>query len=236
MKIDIVIPTFKRPEKLKRCIDSIREQSYDFWDCCVIVNGGDKETFDLLTEYERKDERIWFKSPSTRYVIDSWNYFTRNFHNTRNYDAIAWIVDDVELYEDYLERLVADMKREFPDTDGVIGATQVCPGRKDYTYKPYGQVLLGKKFIDRYKEVGYQVCCPYYSHFYQDEEMWMYANSINKFHHSQGAILKHYHPAFVKEEMDETHPLVRGEIKRKDDLIYKERRAKNLIWGREWIK
>jgi hypothetical protein len=46
--------------------------------------------------------------------------------------------------------------------------------------------------------------------------------------------LKHYHPAFVKEEMDETHPIVRGKVKGEDDTIYRERRAKNLVWGQTW--
>lgn len=237
MKIDIVIPTYRRAKKLKRCLDSIIAQTHIDWSCCVIVNGGDKETFDLLIDYEAKDDRIWFKSPATSYVIDSWNYYFRNFtlsHIARTQDAVAWIVDDVELFPNYLEELAKSMEANYPDLDGVIGAKQICPGRDDYKFKWFGQVLIGKKFIERYKDVHYQVCCPFYTHFFQDEELWTYANSLGKFINCESAVLKHFHPAFVPEEMDETHSRIRDDIKRNDQSVHELRLRKNLIWGQSW--
>ena len=237
MKIDIVIPSYRRPKKLKRCLDSIMAQTYKNWECCVIVNGGDKETYDLLFEYEKLDKRIWFKSPGTSYVVESWNYYFRVFVNSisgRQQDGVAWIVDDVELFPNYLEELVNCMKINYPDFDGVVGAKQICPGRDDYKFKWFGQVLIGKKFIERYKDAQYEVCCPDYVHFYQDEEMWIFANSLGKFINCESAVLKHFHPAFVPEEMDETHGRIRDDIKRRDEITYKARREKNLIWGETW--
>lgn len=232
MKIAIVIPTYKRINKLKRCLESIYNQTYKEFDIFVYCDNNDSETYSWLIENHLDKVKVNINR-TQEFVIGSWNKFFSSEH-LKFYDAVAWIVDDVELYPDYLERLVADMNRLFPDLDGVIGATQVCPGRKEYTYKPYGQVLIGKKFIERYKEINYQVCCPDFNHFWQDCEMWEYATSLNKFYHSQGAVLKHYHPAFLSNEMDETHPLVRGKIKSQDDETYKKRKKLNLIWGREF--
>ena len=100
---------------------------------------------------------------------------------------------------------------------------------------PYGQVLIGKQFVNRYKKVNYQVCCPAYIHFYQDQELWCYAKSVNKFVFCKDATLIHYYPCKFKNEMDETHKIVRQpKIKQKDIETYKKRQSLNLIWGESW--
>ena len=75
-------------------------------------------------------------------------------------------------------------------------------------------------------------CCPFYTHFFQDEEMWKYASSMNKAVHSQKAILNHYHPAFKKDELDSTHAIVRtSELLNKDQEIFNRRQKEHKIWG-----
>lgn len=229
-KIAVVIPTYKRTRKLNRCLESLEQQTYKDFNIFIYCDNNDIETYNYIREN-------WFVAgcivnDKQEFVIGSWNKFFSQFHN--KYDAVLWCVDDVELHPTCLEELVKSMKSNFPDLDGVVGVKQECPGHPEYTFKWYGQCLIGKKFIERYKEVDYAVCCPDYQHFYQDEEMWMYASSLGKFVNCETAVLNHYHPAFVPEEMDETHPIVRGKTKRIDDAVYKMRREKNLIWGLTW--
>jgi hypothetical protein len=95
---------------------------------------------------------------------------------------------------------------------------------------------MGRKFVERYKHVDYQICCPAYSHFFQDEEMWQYSSSLGKFHESKTAVLKHFHPSFCG-NIDEAHNNIRfGENspKQHDDKMFERRQKLGLIWGKSF--
>jgi len=236
MNIIIAIPTYQRIDKLIRCINSIRNQTYNDWKIILMIDNQDYETF--LTYYSPQPENyiLPFLARQQTGVITAWNFVFEYLqaNHADSYDAVLWSVDDVEWYPNALEEAVNTMTRLYPDTDGIIGTVQECPGREDYNGTVYGQVLIGKEFIKRYKDVNYQVCCPEYTHWYQDEELWKYACSLNKFTVCETVKLKHYHPGFIKTEKDETHLIPRGKIKIEDDKTYKQRIAKELIWGKSW--
>ena len=232
MHLSIVIPTYKRVEKLTRCIESILKQTHQDFAIYPMCDNGDMKSFKELETLYRNHKNIFlFVALHHQYVMGCWNLFTKNSFNAIK-DAMVWLVDDVELYPDCLEKAVKCFKNSYKDTDGVVGLSQECPGHPEYTYKPYGQCMIGKKFIERYPDN--QVCCPDYTHFYQDEEMFEYATSLNKFVHCKDAILKHYHPGFCKSEMDSTHSIPRNTVIGKDRLTYAKRRVKGLIWGKSW--
>lgn len=232
LKVAVVIPTYKRAKKLERCLNSLVNQTYRNFTVFVYCDNKDSSTTEYFKRKKFNFKITWAINSKHEYVIGAWNKFFSRYHE--KYDAVLWCVDDVELYPNCIEEAVYIMSEAFPDTDGVIGLMQECPGHPEYTFKWYGQCLLGKKFIQRYKEVDYKVCCPDYKHFYQDEEMYMYANSVDRFFRHPLAKMKHYHPGFVQEEMDETHPIVRGDVKRQDDEIYRLRREKGLVWGQSF--
>jgi hypothetical protein len=231
MKILIGIATYKRPEKLKRLLRSIENQNYKNFDVAIAFDNGDIESISALGEWNIP--LFLCVMPKQSYVIGCWN----KLHQLKGYDAHLMLCDDVELFPDCLENAVKELEEKFPDLDGVIGITQECPGRLDYTYKPFGQTLMGRKFIDRYKEVNYQVCCPYYVHFSQDCEMWQFMSELGKTYHSDKARLYHYHPAFKPEEIDATHAIVRvPTIFQKDIETFKKRQAEGKLWGRSFEK
>jgi len=243
MKLALVIPTYERVQKLKRLIDSIAEQTYKNFDVHIYCDNKDEETASSITEYiinKKYSFSVYVNVNQKReLVIGSWNKFFKAMfreYKDYNYDAVQWLVDDVELYPDFLEQVVNYMKYNFSDTDGVIGTNQICPGHPRYTFKWYGQACLGKKFIERYKDVDYQVCCPFYNHFFQDEEMFLFASKNRKFIEGRKAILKHYHPSFVREEKDTTHSIVRGDMQYQDKTTYLSRRGRNLLWGESFEK
>ena len=236
MKIAVVVPTYQREKKLGRCLDALYNGSYKNFEVFVYADGDDVSTlvyclaYDFAREVKHTTCEVNHKQIS---VIGSWNRFFKE-HINDNWDAVLWLCDDTEIYPDALELAVNSMKEHYPNLDGIIGLTQTCPTKKKFIYKPYGQILIGKKFVERFKDVDYQVCCPNYRFFFQDEELWLYATSLKKFYHCEEAKLIHYHPGYLKEEMDKTHDIVRGDIRKEDKRIYRERRRRNLIWGKSW--
>ena len=170
------------------------------------------------------------------YIIGAWNRIVKDYFVPCEFDAFLGLVDDVYLNEGALDAAVQCMGEKFPDLDGVIGFNQTCVGHSNYTFKEFGQCLFGRKFIERYKPVNYQICCPAYSHFYQDEEMYKYASNMGKFHFCKEATLDHNHPSFTG-DVDETHNLTRfspSSPKSKDDKMYKYRKEIGLVWGQSW--
>lgn len=235
-RIDIVIPTYNRPEKLFRCLKSIEEQTLDNYEVCVIINDSSNyETYNVIDHFDYL--KFWFKTmPHNLYVVGAWNYYFNNFFDRRNPEAVLWLVDDVELKSDTLEKAYNCLKTNYPDTDGVIGLKQECPGHPEYTFKWYGQVLLGNKFIRRYEAVNYSVCAPMYKHWFQDFEMYEHANSLNKFKNCEEAVLYHYHPSFIKSNIDQAHKNVRDSVMKQDRTNFESRQKLGLIWGKSWIK
>lgn len=246
MRILIGIATFKRIEKLKRLLRSLEKQTYNNpFLIHIVCDNNDWETFTYLTSI--KEEYKGFLSfeinDKHEFVIGAWNKTIQRYSShheldtgLHSWDGFIGLVDDVELRPNAIEEIVKCHKNNFPDTDGVCGFAQECYGNKKYTFKWFGQTLMGKKFIERYKEVNYQICCPDFFHFVQDEEMWEYANSLNKFINCPEAILNHDHPAFTG-NIDETHNIIRkGSLspKNHDFEMQKQRKLKGYLWGRDF--
>ena len=227
MKILIGIATYKRPEKLKRLLASIASQSYTNYKVVIMFDNNDSESMFEVVKYYGYMDIKWCVRKTQGYVIGCWN----DIHKIQGYDAHLMLCDDVELQEKTLETAVHALKIAGNDT--VIGISQECPGCPTYTIKPYGQTLMGKKFVESFKNVDYQVCCPDYFHWFQDQEMYEYMGSIGKFIYCEEAVLNHYHPCFVREEMDETHNVVRGnEVSGMDKSTFEERQSRGLRWGK----
>lgn len=238
MKVLIGIATYKRPEKLKRCIDSILNSTHQDFHIVVVCDNNDWDTHEfLLKKYDINLPLYSFIQPEHKYVIGAWNKVVNLNIPYPYWQSFIGLCDDVELEPNALEKAIQTHQKRFPDTDGVVGFKQVCPGHNNYNFKWFGQTLMGRKFIERYKDVNYQICAPMYSHFFQDEEMYDFANSLNKFEVCPQAILKHYHPGFVKSEIDETHNITRdghNSPKKRDTEIFNRRRLEGKIWGKTW--
>ena len=232
MRFTVVIPTYKREKKLKRCIKSILNGKKKEVVIYAIHDQGDEETADeIRSEFRDTGKVVSYALPGHNYVIGIWNWFARTCWMGIK-DAMVWIVDDVELDKNCLREVEKVFTSKYQDFDGVVGISQRCQGDKGIHGTPYGQMAIGKKFINRYPDK--QLCCKAYTHFYQDEELWKYAKSLNKFTWADKALLTHYHPCFVPKEMDATHKIVRGATMKADKLIYEDRKKRGLIWGQSF--
>ena len=237
MKLLIGIATYKRKEKLLRCIQSIKNSSYKNFEIVIVADNYDKQTQTYLYETLGYSGFVCEVQPSQEFVIGAWNRIVQRYFFQCSFDGFIGLCDDVELYPESLEHAVKAHQEYFPDTDGIIGFRQECPGHPEYSFKWFGQTLMGRKFIERYATANYQICCPDYKHFYQDEEMYEYSSSLGKFKECESAILNHYHPGFIKTEMDETHTIIRkgpeSPIKH-DQTIRAMRKNSGYLWGRDF--
>lgn len=59
MFISVAIPTFRRPDAIRRAVDSVLSQAYSNWELVVSDDEGpDGETWAILSDYARTDPRI----------------------------------------------------------------------------------------------------------------------------------------------------------------------------------
>ena len=59
-KVSIIIPTYNSEKYLKRCINSICNQTYKNIEIIIIDDGSTDNTFNICEEYSKKDDRVKF--------------------------------------------------------------------------------------------------------------------------------------------------------------------------------
>jgi len=64
VNISVVVPTYKRPALLKKCLDALREQTYwrTFYEVIVVADGPDPETEAVVNRFlhEKPDCAVSF--------------------------------------------------------------------------------------------------------------------------------------------------------------------------------
>ena len=55
MKVDIIVPTYNRPEILLESLDSIRSQTYPRWKCWIAEDGKTQKTFEIIKPFLEDD-------------------------------------------------------------------------------------------------------------------------------------------------------------------------------------
>jgi len=104
---------------------------------------------------------------------------------TDNWDIIIIAADDtVPCVLGWDERIIADMKENYPDTDGVLFYNDGFWGDQLNT-----QCILGKKYYDRFKYVYH----PGYKSQWCDNDFMILANLLGKQKYFSDVIIKHEH-------------------------------------------
>jgi len=224
MKLDVVIPTLNRRDKLQVAINSIIRTA---------KNGNVKLSVFFSIPEEIKYWEPFFsgiENISLRYVD---NYQVPLFWNTYLHemqaDALCYLNDDIELLNDTLDIILWEFPRRFPDYDGVMGLNQVNILDQNKVDAAFG--VIGKKFAERFPYK--QVWCPDYYRFYADSELQKFATELNRFYYCSDAKLFHYHPSLNPKWEDETHTIVRRWLS-KDRKIYRARQEAGLLWGKSY--
>ena len=117
--ISVIIPTLNRPADLKRCLDSLVAQTLPPDELIIVDQSSDEQTKNLLEEYRQKYGHV---IPSFIYILQA----EKSSARARNLGAslakgeiLSFTDDDIILYPDYLERIMAGFKD--PQVGGVMG-------------------------------------------------------------------------------------------------------------------
>lgn len=221
MKLALICATRNRNEKLQRMLQTISlvpevTSIYLGWD-------GDKTGLD---DFKKSAELFLGSSFDTNFC------FIRNYEphagsvKVRNHliatamqdgaDSILNAVDDIEWFPGPLRKAIKLLA-----PNNVIGLAQ------EEDHHPSGITLVGKLFLENYS--GYQLFNPAYYHFAAQEVMWL-AQKKGVFYYFDEPCLKHYHPAFYKDQTDQTHQDAR-KFRSEDLQLIEARKRQGLIWG-----
>lgn len=71
--VSIIIATFNSGKLIKTALDSIRNQSYQNWECLIIDGVSKDETISILEEYQSLDKRFRYISEPDKGIYDALN-------------------------------------------------------------------------------------------------------------------------------------------------------------------
>jgi hypothetical protein len=227
MKLDVIIPTYQRADKLKRTLSSLH---------CALEQCGEKVDVTVKVFYSDADEFVaaaremgypWLEHhllSETEKEFSLPLFWNDRLRESRA-DAMCYITDDVLLNRYCLA--IAAMEIEKLEFDGVIGFNI------ENITEPYQPCLaafgvIGLKYADRFD--NRQVFCPDYTSLYADIELQRQATILGRFKFQTACLLVHYHPAYTLGEMDATHAHTRRNFD-SDKHTFEARSKRDLVWG-----
>ena len=188
MKILVKYPTRSRPElflkTLKEYIDNESKQneiqyliSYDVDDSTM--------TDDVILKAGSYTENIVFTRGNSKNKIEACNADVRLI---TEWDIIVLISDDMHVQiHGWDARIVRDMQKHYPDTNGCLWYHDGSSQRQISTLS-----IIGRKYYDRF---GY-IYHPSYKSFFCDNEYTEVAIRNHAIKFINGTIIKHQHPAW----------------------------------------
>lgn len=111
-KISIIIPSYNEEKNISRCLDSILNQTFSDFEVLCVDDGSNDNTFDIIKEYSKKDNRIIPMKNPEKGVSSA-----RNFGiNNANGNYIGFVDSDdfiqPQMYE-FLYRAIIENKCDF---------------------------------------------------------------------------------------------------------------------------
>lgn len=219
MKLLVKYPTRNRPEQFLKILKQYYESAIDKdnieW--LVSYDLDDKKMNSLILEQAKRIiPGIKLVGGISRNKIDACN---RDMNHASDWDIVVLISDDMEVNTHGWDNVIRDnMKKYFPDTDGVLWfydgyQDRIC------TFS-----ILGKKYYERF---GY-LYHPSYRSLWCDNEFTEVAKNLGKLKYIPTAIVKHQHPCWgggIK--MDDLYR-VNESFYNIDAENYKKRKALNF--------
>ncbi len=123
MRISVLVPTYKRPEDLRRCLDALARQIRQPDELIVIVRDTDQETFALLEHIgaaERGIRPVIVDVPGQVQALNAGLAAAES-------DIVAITDDDAAPHSDWTQRIVSHFERR-PDLGGVGGRDRMFVG------------------------------------------------------------------------------------------------------------
>jgi GT2 family glycosyltransferase len=141
MSISVIVPTYRRPKDLSRCLAALKTQTRPVDQAIVIVRDTDTETLDWLAEFDPQGLPLQPVQVSIPGVIAAMNAGL----NVATGDIIAFTDDDAAPHRDWLEKI-----EQYFLTDERIGGV----GGRDNIYLN-GQLWKGaEKIVGQLHSIG----------------------------------------------------------------------------------
>lgn len=214
MKLRIKFPTRGRSEKFFNVLDKYVDNLYDKENYEIIVScdNDDKE----MNTHENIEKLKKYKNLKFYFGDNKSKIEAINANMDGDFDIVLLASDDmIPQIFGYDEIIRENMKKYYPDTDGVLWFFDGY--RKDLNTL----CILGKKYYDRF---GY-IYNREYKSFWCDNEFTIVANILNKQTYFDLCIIKHDHPDIFGREYDETY---KKNNLFGDDIVFKKRQFNNF--------
>ncbi|MBO4654863.1 MAG: glycosyltransferase family 2 protein [Bacteroidales bacterium] len=124
--ISIIVPVYKVEQYLRRCLDSIQNQTFTDWECILIDDGSPDNSGSICDEYAQKDKRFRVIHQENKGVSAARNAGL----NVARGEWISFVDSDDYLYPDALKDLFGAIQPECL----VVSGIQFSDGQKKQTY------------------------------------------------------------------------------------------------------
>lgn len=111
IKISVIVPVYNMEKYLKRCLDSICNQSYDNLDILLVDDGSTDKSLSILYEYMKKDNRIRVFEKENGGQASARNYGLKHMIG----DYVSFVDSDDYLDTSCYEICVAKLKENYYD-------------------------------------------------------------------------------------------------------------------------
>lgn len=153
-KISVIIPIYNVEKYLRRCLDSIKNQTFKDWQAICIDDGSPDKSGQIAEEYAAKDKRFLVIHKNNTGVSDTRNVGIK--HATGEY--VHFMDSDDEIDKDYYEKLLASGEDADIIGSGFISNSKYSPnlvyGKKHVLYTLFGKLFwtqaLSRSFVWRY--------------------------------------------------------------------------------------
>ena len=133
MSITVIVPTYRRPHDLARCLEALKNQTHPVDEIIVTVRDTDSETWDFFKEFNRDSLPLRIVTVKVTGVVAAMN---AGLEVARG-DIVAFTDDDAAPHTDWLARIEAHFA-----ADKLVGGV----GGRDILYRN-GRLVEGEKKV-----------------------------------------------------------------------------------------
>jgi len=228
-RIRIAIPTRNRNDMLQRAIYSLPWTTSTNFDFLVnIINVGGKPGNRAI----KWTEKLYANDPKFSIdrirvywdIVGAYNLAAKNARDAGEHLLLS--SELIEFKSTSISHAYRTLLSQYPDHDGIVGIRQFCVP----TFHPARVILIGNKFLDRYKDN--ELICPTYKCDYFHNEFLRFANSFSpsKFTLDKNAVVDYYSPEIHVGLQDAEYER-RKPIVKKDLEFAKYRAMMGFTWG-----
>ncbi|MFD1462337.1 glycosyltransferase [Paenibacillus farraposensis] len=199
--VSVILPVYNGEDYVAKAIDSILRQTYKYFELIIINDGSKDGTAEIIDEYARADHRISVVHQENRKIPRT---LSRGF-KLANGEFYTWTSADNILPENFLEKMVADLKQD--ENIGMIFANMRLIDSNDQVISNHGwyeepqfsgNVMLPKSALElnvypnntigaafMYRAKVARLLGDYssYKHTLEDYDYWMRVNSLFELKH-----------------------------------------------------